>query len=107
MAADPRRPSASAHPATLGQRSSRQRVSVAVGDPACDTTIAWTFFSGEGREAFRANLPVDEATWVRGRGWALWKALITLNKDLKTKPQGAATCRRIIDDVIAERLAGI
>jgi len=79
----------------------------AVGDPACDTTIAWTFFSGEGREAFRANLPVDEATWVRGRGWALWKALITLIKDLKTNPQRAAICRRIIDDVIAERLAGI
>ncbi len=79
----------------------------AVGDPACDTTIAWTFFSGEGREALRANLPVDEATWVRGRGWALWKALINLIKDLRTNPQRAATCRRIIDDVIAERLAGI
>src|SRR2546421_8934588 len=79
----------------------------AVGDPACDTTIAWTFFSGDSREAFRAQLPVDEATWVRGRGWALWKALITLIKDLKTNPQGAATCRRIIENVIAERSAGI
>jgi aminoglycoside phosphotransferase (APT) family kinase protein len=52
----------------------------AVGDPACDLTIAWTFFSGESREAFRGRLGLDEGTWARGRGWALWKALITLAK---------------------------
>jgi aminoglycoside phosphotransferase (APT) family kinase protein len=28
----------------------------AVGDPACDLVMAWTFFSGESREAFRATL---------------------------------------------------
>jgi aminoglycoside phosphotransferase (APT) family kinase protein len=49
-----------------------------VGDPACDTVIAWTVLRGAGRAAYRAALPVDDATWVRGRGWALWKALITL-----------------------------
>jgi aminoglycoside phosphotransferase (APT) family kinase protein len=48
-----------------------------VGDPACDTVLAWTLLSGESRAAFRAELGVDEATWARGRGWALWKALIT------------------------------
>ena len=52
--------------------------SSAVGDPACDLYIAWTFLEGESREAFRAALPLDEATWARGRGWTLWKALITL-----------------------------
>jgi aminoglycoside phosphotransferase (APT) family kinase protein len=52
----------------------------AVGDPACDTTIAWTFFSGPSRDRFRERLPVDDATWARGRGWALWKALLTLAK---------------------------
>jgi len=46
-----------------------------VGDPASDLTIAWTFLSGESRQAFRAALPLDAATWARGRGWALWKAL--------------------------------
>src|SRR5256886_14774416 len=54
-----------------------------VGDPACDVTIAWTLFSGESREAFQARLPVDDATWARGRGWALWKALITLVQALQ------------------------
>jgi aminoglycoside phosphotransferase (APT) family kinase protein len=38
-----------------------------VGDPACDVTIAWTFFSGESREAFRTALPLDTGTWSRGR----------------------------------------
>lgn len=49
----------------------------AVGDPACDLAIAWTSFEGESRDAFRDGLPFDETTWSRGRGWALWKALIT------------------------------
>ena len=41
---------------------------MAVGDPACDTTIAWTLFPGSSREIFRSELAVDSATWVRGRG---------------------------------------
>jgi len=51
--------------------------SSAVGDPACDLAIAWTLFTGESRKAFRAALRLDGETWARGRGWALWKALIT------------------------------
>jgi hypothetical protein len=49
----------------------------AVGDPACDLAIAWTYFGDESRDAFRAELAFDAGTWARGRGWALWKALIT------------------------------
>ena len=49
-----------------------------VGDPACDTVIAWTPLSRPSRPAFRAALSLDDTTWARGRGWALWKALITL-----------------------------
>jgi aminoglycoside phosphotransferase (APT) family kinase protein len=50
----------------------------AVGDPACDLMMAWAFFDGESQEVFREGLPFDEATWARGRGWTLWKALVTL-----------------------------
>jgi aminoglycoside phosphotransferase (APT) family kinase protein len=74
----------------------------AVGDPACDTTIAWTFFFGESRETFRTSLPVDDATWARGRGWALWKALITLGPAMQTHPEKAEQVRRVIEDVVAE-----
>jgi aminoglycoside phosphotransferase (APT) family kinase protein len=48
-----------------------------VGDPACDLALAWTLLEGESREAFLATLGADDAMVARGRGWALWKALIT------------------------------
>ena len=73
-----------------------------VGDPACDLTIAWTLFEGESRKAFRAALPLDSGTWARGRGWALWKALITLAGPLHTDPVEAAKARRVIEQVLAE-----
>ena len=56
-----------------------------VGDPACDVVLAFTYLRGTAREAFRAELGVDAGTWSRGRGWALWKALIT--GDLATVQQ--------------------
>lgn len=49
-----------------------------VGDPACDLAIAWTFFTGKARDEFCRHLLADEGTWARARGWALWKAVITL-----------------------------
>lgn len=73
-----------------------------VGDPACDVTIAWTLLSGESRTAFYAALPLDDATWARGRGWALWKALITLAKDIPITQIKADTARRVINDVLAD-----
>jgi len=73
-----------------------------VGDPACDLVIAWTVFSGESREEFRAALPLDAATWARGRGWALWKALITLVRARETEPEEAAKARHVMDEVLAE-----
>ncbi|WP_033298457.1 aminoglycoside phosphotransferase APH(3') [Psychromonas ossibalaenae] len=48
----------------------------AVGDPACDLAIAWTLFEGNSRRIFEEKRNVDAYTWNRGRGWALWKALI-------------------------------
>jgi aminoglycoside phosphotransferase (APT) family kinase protein len=73
-----------------------------VGDPACDVTIAWTFLSGDSREAFRAALPLDAGTWARGRGWALWKALITSAGNLETAPAAAATAQYVINEVLAD-----
>jgi aminoglycoside phosphotransferase (APT) family kinase protein len=82
----------------------------AVGDPACDLAIAWTFFAGESRRAFRDALALDEATWARGRGWALWKALITQAELVRsgTHAVDAArrfgwrwSSRRVLDEVLA------
>jgi aminoglycoside phosphotransferase (APT) family kinase protein len=44
---------------------------LSVGDPACDLMVAWTYLSNDSRKAFRSVLAVDDATWSRGRGWAL------------------------------------
>ena len=73
-----------------------------VGDPACDTVIAWTLFAGESRAAFREALGCSAATWARGRGWALWKALITLAEHLKTGSARAQLARHVLDEVMAE-----
>ncbi|UQN07007.1 aminoglycoside phosphotransferase family protein [Deinococcus sp. QL22] len=75
-----------------------------VGDPACDLSIAWTLFSGQSCEAFRAALPLDEGTWARGRGWALWKALITLAEYRLSDEIKAAEARRVLAEVLGEKL---
>ena len=71
-----------------------------VGDPACDLAIAWTLFAGESRKAFRAALPLDDATWARSRGWTLWKALITVAALPGTNADAVIASRRILDDVL-------
>ena len=73
-----------------------------VGDPACDLAIAWTLLSGPSRDVFRARLDVDPGTWARGRGWALWKTLITYAGALQGDPATAAQANRIIDEIVAE-----
>ena len=82
----------------------------AVGDPACDLVVAWTLFSGESRRAFRAALALDDATWARARGWALWKAAITLAREQHSGPDAASAARRWgwrlnPHDVVSELLA--
>ena len=60
---------------------------------------------------FRRGLPFDEATWARARGWALWKALVTLSRGTQRGDSGRAAARRfgwrysprqVIDRVIAD-----
>jgi aminoglycoside phosphotransferase (APT) family kinase protein len=57
---------------------------LAVGDPAADLAIAWTFFDRNTRATFRERVDLDDGTWARGRGWALWKALVTLAESMRT-----------------------
>jgi len=73
-----------------------------VGDPAADVSVAWTLFSGESRAAFRAALGVDDATWARGRGWAL-TAVGALPYYRDTNPVLVAYARRAIQEVLADQ----
>jgi len=71
--------------------------SCGVGDPASDTVVAWTFLEGPARDALRATWPLDDDTWARGRGWALWKGLITLVGD-PAHAGAARTVQRVLDE---------
>lgn len=73
---------------------------MAVGDPACDLAIAWTFFKGESREIFKKQLNLDEDIWARARGWTLWKVLIIAAGICETNAPEGKDCWRIIDEVI-------
>ena len=68
------------------------------GDPACDTVLLWTRLRGRAREAYRDGLGLDEGTWARGRGWALWKGLIMLTNK---PPEQARLARHVLDELFA------
>jgi len=73
-----------------------------IGDPACDFAIAWTFFESESKDIFRTTLAVDDDTWNRARGWALWKALITYAQLAGTDVSKKEESKLIIDTIIKD-----
>lgn len=74
---------------------------LAVGDPARDLAVAWEMFDADSREVFRAELNVDDATWIRARGWAL-TAITGLSYYRHTNPDLVTRCGRAITAVLAE-----
>jgi len=44
---------------------------LSIGDPAVDLAVAWEVLDPHAREIFRRKVGVDDATWLRGRAWAL------------------------------------
>lgn len=75
-----------------------------VGDPACDVMVAWCFFSAQTRDVFRAVLAVDDATWTRGRGWALSFGLIALPYYQDTNPTLAGIARHAIAEALGDHM---
>ena len=73
-----------------------------IGDPACDMIIVWGLLPPGARNTFRVALAVDDATWARGRGWALSIGLIALPYYNDTNPEFAATARYLINEVLAD-----
>ncbi len=74
--------------------------SLGIGDPACDLVIAWTLFKGESRDTFRKTVQLDNDTWARARGWALWKALIICAELPGTNPLEKERSWKIIDELL-------
>jgi aminoglycoside phosphotransferase (APT) family kinase protein len=77
-----------------------------VGDPACDLLAAWSILTAETRDVFRAVLMPNDATWARGRGWALSIGLIALPYYQSTNPWFASIARRLIEEVLIDHKNG-
>jgi aminoglycoside phosphotransferase (APT) family kinase protein len=73
-----------------------------VGDPACDLQPAWNVFAGESRRRFRAELDADDASWLRGRGWALCQAVSALPYYWDTNPGMIRQASHALAQVLAD-----
>ena len=74
-----------------------------VGDPACDLQPAWNVFAGDSRRRYRVELQVDEASWLRGRGWALCQAVVALPYYWDTNPGMIRQATNALAQVLADR----
>ena len=74
-----------------------------VGDPACDLQPAWNVFAGNSRARFRAELEVDDASWLRGRGWALCQAVAALPYYWHTNPGMIRQASHALAQVLTDR----
>ncbi|HVV07698.1 aminoglycoside phosphotransferase family protein [Amycolatopsis sp.] len=72
------------------------------GDPACDLMAAWNVFPPAARREFREALDVDEAQWLRGRGWALAQAVIALPYYWETNPGIVGQANRALEQVLGD-----
>ncbi|HZU71314.1 MAG TPA: aminoglycoside phosphotransferase family protein [Acidimicrobiales bacterium] len=71
------------------------------GDPAVDVVGAWMLFPPLARPMFAAAVGVDDATWRRGRGWALAIGLACLAHSADN-PVVAGMGRRAVEAVLEE-----
>lgn len=73
-----------------------------VGDPAADMLPAWCLFSSKERSVYRDEIALDQATWLRGRGWALSIALQLIPYYADTAPHFADIGRRMLVEVLED-----
>ena len=74
-----------------------------MGDPAADVMVAWKMLDVAGREAFRRELQIDDATWARARASALAQAVnaLTYYTD-ETNPLLVREARAWLAEVLAD-----
>ena len=72
------------------------------GDPACDLQPVWNVFLGDSRARYLAELEVDEASWLRGRGWALYQAVSALAYYWDTNPGMIRQASHALAQVLAD-----
>ena len=76
-------------------------------DPATDLMIAWSYFDTQSREVYREALGfVDDAMWLRGRAFAVVKAIHALPYYRDTNPDIVARSWRTVEAVLADLESG-
>ncbi|MEL7432050.1 MAG: aminoglycoside phosphotransferase family protein [Chlamydiota bacterium] len=73
---------------------------MAMGDPACDLVIAWTYLKGNARELFIREMDLDKDTWLRAQAWALWKATFTLLRLVDEESYEASLEKKLIEEIL-------
>ncbi|HWD80881.1 MAG TPA: aminoglycoside phosphotransferase family protein [Kribbella sp.] len=71
-------------------------------DPAGDVLAAWWLFEGESRTAYREALDVDDATWLRARGWALSLVVIAIPYYLNRRAGTLANGQKDVADILSD-----
>jgi hypothetical protein len=59
-------------------------------------------FAGESRFRFRVGLAADDASWLRGRGWALYQAVSALPYYWDTNPGMIRQASHALTQVLAD-----
>ncbi len=73
-----------------------------LGDPAVDLVPAWNLLPPPAVAAFRGAVDADDATWARGRGWALAMALVQLPYYRDSHPVIAANARHVLGRILGD-----
>ncbi|WP_411082694.1 aminoglycoside phosphotransferase family protein [Streptomyces sp. cmx-18-6] len=73
-----------------------------LADPAVDLIAAWYLLPAGAREAFRTAVEADDASWERGRGWALSIAVMELAAYRESNPVMARNAWWVIGEILAE-----
>ncbi|MGW4358960.1 aminoglycoside phosphotransferase family protein [Streptomyces californicus] len=74
-----------------------------LADPAVDLIAAWYLLAPDARDTFCTALAPDDATWARGRGWALSIALLELAHYRETDPRMARIAAHVIEELLHSR----
>lgn len=71
-----------------------------VGDPAADLFVGWSVLDAPARAVFKVAALADEAMWTRGRGWAVFNAVIALAFYRDSNPVLSQMARRTLAEVV-------
>ncbi|MEW1628908.1 aminoglycoside phosphotransferase family protein [Streptomyces sp. NPDC089173] len=72
-----------------------------LADPAVDLIAAWYLLPVAARQTFRTAVEADDASWRRGRGWALSIAVMELAAYRESNPAMARNAWWVIGELLA------